>query len=1182
MIVTTLLMLSCFSTTSDSQTQAPANFQVKFSWQSTGSGSSSLLLSSLDNITPDKLVINYRHADSTAENSANIGLTPFGTGYITDDVISLSPGSYYLTRFDVLNSDGITIYATPMAGSYIANSTGLSTPLEYSFSVGEYTTNTVNMEVVEVEDDTDPQDFGLEAFTIQMVDYNKFYINVFALSEDSCWESTTADFEIQDGNAQTIKEVALKSKVNRIFVDEFNSYYLIVSKFGYTTKSVFATENELISYVADDPLKVKMLRDGQMLSKEQLVEKIALEEDVSGANVTYIADMSHLMEQVAAYLGEPIDSCPIVQNFNQDISSWDVSGVTDMSYMFYCAESFNQNIQSWITSKVADMQHIFDNAKSFDHNIGNWQVGSVTSFAGFDENGSSTWTAAKKPRFKLTRADLVEMIAKEKDVSYANVSQITDMSNLMEQVATYLGESIDSCSVVQNFNQDISRWDVSGVTDMSRMFAGATTFDQDISSWVTGNVTDMHSMFAGATAFNQPINSDSWDVSGVTDMSGMFAGATTFDQDISSWSTSSVTDMHSMFAGASAFNQPINSDSWDVSGVTDMDSMFAGAESFDQDISGWNIPLVEFSTYEEFIAFDENSPSSWVGLEKPSFKVKSKEILVKLIGNEKDVTNVDVSALTDMSNLMSEVAAIDANVAASFNQDISRWDVSGVTDMSGMFADATTFDQNIGSWSTSSVTDMDSMFAGAESFDQDISGWNIPLVEFSTYEEFIAFDENSPSSWVGLEKPSFKVKSKEILVKLIGNEKDVTNVDVSALTDMSNLMSQVAAIAPDVVASFNQDISRWDVSGVTDMSGMFAGATTFDQNIGSWVTSSVTNMSGMFADAASFNQAINTGENGVWDVSGVTDMSGMFAGATTFDQDISSWSTGSVTDMHSMFAGAPAFNQPINSDSWDVSGVTDMDSMFAGATSFDQDISSWSVEQISFANPEGLCAFDDNTLSSWTGNEKPRFKLTKATLVQMIAKEKDVSYANVSQITDMSNLMSEVAAIDANVAASFNQDISRWDVSGVTDMSRMFYYAKSFNKDIGNWDVSNVTNMKDMFNTAESFNQDISNWVTSKVTNMNYMFLYAKAFNQPLYTNDSCWDMSKVTYMSGMFFGTENFNQDISNWDVSNVTTMSYMFYKTKAFDQDISDWDVDKVTSHSNFDVESVSTWTSDEKPDF
>ena len=39
----------------------------------------------------------------------------------------------------------------------------------------------------------------------------------------------------------------------------------------------------------------------------------------------------------------------------------------------------------------------------------------------------------------------------------------------------------------------------------------------------------------------------------------------------------------------------------------------------------------------------------------------------------------------------------------------------------------------------------------------------------------------------------------------------------------------------------------------------------------------------------------------------------------------------------------------------------------------------------------------------------------------------------------------------------FNQNISQWDVSNVTDMYSMFNYAYSFNQDLSIWDVENVT-----------------------------------------------------------------------------------------------------------------------------
>ena len=71
--------------------------------------------------------------------------------------------------------------------------------------------------------------------------------------------------------------------------------------------------------------------------------------------------------------------------------------------------------------------------------------------------------------------------------------------------------------------------------------------------------------------------------------------------------------------------------------------------------------------------------------------------------------------------------------------------------------------------------------------------------------------------------------------------------------------------------------------------------------------------------------------------------------------------------------------------------------------------------------------------------------------------------------------------------SSFNQDISNWDVSSVTDMGSMFYRC-SFNQDISNWNVSSVTDMSLMF-TLSAFNGDISQWDISSVTNMRLMFV---------------------------------------------------------------------------------------------
>jgi surface protein len=53
---------------------------------------------------------------------------------------------------------------------------------------------------------------------------------------------------------------------------------------------------------------------------------------------------------------------------------------------------------------------------------------------------------------------------------------------------------------VSRFNQNISSWNVSKVTDMGSMFSNATDFNQNLSSWVTGLTGQPADFSTGANA----------------------------------------------------------------------------------------------------------------------------------------------------------------------------------------------------------------------------------------------------------------------------------------------------------------------------------------------------------------------------------------------------------------------------------------------------------------------------------------------------------------------------------------------------------------------------------------------------------------------------------------------------------------------------------------------------------
>jgi len=123
-----------------------------------------------------------------------------------------------------------------------------------------------------------------------------------------------------------------------------------------------------------------------------------------------------------------------------------------------------------------------------------------------------------------------------------------------------------------------------------------------------------------------------------------------------------------------------------------------------------------------------------------------------------------------------------------------------------------------------------------------------------------------------------------------------------------------------------------------------------------------------------------------------------------------------------------------------------------------------------------------------------------------------------------------------------NGDITKWDVSNVTDMSGCFggwgSSILTFNQPIGNWDVSNVENMASMFGRVKGFNQNLKNWDVSNVSDMGAMFDHSPSVPKGIEN----WDVSNVTDMEWMFWNATNFNQNLSNWCVSNISSQPSNF----------------------------------------
>lgn len=235
-------------------------------------------------------------------------------------------------------------------------------------------------------------------------------------------------------------------------------------------------------------------------------------------------------------------------------------------------------------------------------------------------------------------------------------------------------------------------WDVSEVTDMSRLFYKAADFNMSLNSWDVSKVTDMSFLFYRASDYNQPM--DAWNVSSVTTMEDMFGQAVNFNQSINSWDVSSVTSMYRLFATASNFNQELSD--WDVSKVTDMRSVFVQATAFNKSINTWNTSSVTNMAQMFWGATSFNQP----------------------------LNNLDVSNVLFMERQF--------RGAVIFNRPLNSWNVTSVTLMTEMFRDASAFNQPLDQWNVSSVTSLMSMFYLATAFDQNIGSWQVEKLQYAS------------------------------------------------------------------------------------------------------------------------------------------------------------------------------------------------------------------------------------------------------------------------------------------------------------------------------------------------------------------------------------------------------------------------------------------------------------------
>ena len=260
-----------------------------------------------------------------------------------------------------------------------------------------------------------------------------------------------------------------------------------------------------------------------------------------------------------------------------------------------------------------------------------------------------------------------------------------------------------------------------------------------------------------------------------------------------------------------------------------------------------------------------------------------------------------------------------------------------------------------------------------------------------------------------------------------------------------------------------------------------------------------------FYNCYSFNAA-NIGD---WDITNMTSFYNTFFNAQSFNQDLNKWDMSNITTFGALgFRGCAVFNG--NVDNWDLSGLTSgLANMWMWCDKFNRDISTKSIS-----------AEDSPTGSAYTAWD----------------------IGGNSNITSFENMFYQVTS----AYGDFNQDITNWDTSNITNMKQMFLNNKSFNQPIGAWDVSSVTNMQFMVSQAVAFNQNCSAWnLSTSLTNVD-RFGFANGMSDDNWT-DTLVGWAVSTFKNSGPYNVSCITNNTVNWiDSKTSDTASGQTYAAK------------------------------------
>lgn len=180
----------------------------------------------------------------------------------------------------------------------------------------------------------------------------------------------------------------------------------------------------------------------------------------------------------------------------------------------------------------------------------------------------------KKSKYKYFPENKIELkkLIKERVKNEGNNVNLNDIdtSKIHNMESLFFSEALN------DFNGDISEWDVSNVVSMNHMFYDCKNFNCDLSEWNVSSVKNMRSMFCNCYSF-EGIGLKSWDVSNLEIIEGMFCNCMNLDADLSKWDVKNVQQAIDTFFGCKKLSCDLNN--WNMNNCEEMNDMFYGCKN---------------------------------------------------------------------------------------------------------------------------------------------------------------------------------------------------------------------------------------------------------------------------------------------------------------------------------------------------------------------------------------------------------------------------------------------------------------------------------------------------------------------------------------------------------------------------------------------------------------------------